>query len=339
MQPIVAFYDSKSYDEIFFKKAAGNKLLFDFHPFELTAKTAESARGAFAVCAFVHDILDRICLEKLKKAGIQLLALRCAGFNYLDLEAAKELQITVVRVPTYSPNAIAEHTCALLLSLNRKIHRAYNRIREHNFSLDGLMGFNIAGKTIGIVGCGKIGKKAAQIFRGFEAHVLAYDPLPDLHWAAHYGVQLTNLANLFKNSDIISLHLPLMKETEHLIRSETLAQMKAGVVLLNTSRGKLIHTVHLIEALRSGQVGAVALDVYEEEDAFFYHDRSQEILQDEQLAYLLTFPNVLVTAHQAFLTQEALTEIAATTVENILASHERRPLQKDTILVPPSNLN
>jgi D-lactate dehydrogenase len=336
VQPLTAFYDSKSYDETFFRKAAGNQLLFRFHPFKLTKNTAETAEGAFAICAFVHDILDRPCLEKLKKRDIQLIAMRCAGFNYVDLEAARDLQIAVTRVPAYSPSAVAEHALALLLTLNRKIHRAYNRIREHNFSLEGLIGFNIAEKTVGIIGCGKIGKKTAQIFRGFEARVLAYDPAPDTQWAASHDVQLVDLTTLFKSCDIISLHLPLSQETEYLIYSETLAQMKPGVVLLNTSRGKLIHTAHLIEALRSGHVGAVALDVYEEEDALFYQDRSQEILNDEQLAYLLTFPNVLVTAHQAFLTQEALTEISTTTVRNILAFYEGHPLQKDTILVAPN---
>lgn len=335
MKPSLAFYSTQSYDEIHFRKEAGNKLTIRFYPFELNSETAETAAGASVVCPFVNAHLDRLCLQKLQAVGVRHIALRSAGFNYVDLEAAKELALVVTRVPAYSPNAIAEHTAALLLCLNRNIHRAYNRTRDHNFALDGLVGFNLAGKTVGVVGCGKIGKKAAQIFRGFEMHVLAYDPLPDQEWAATHQVEFADLTKLFQNSHIISLHLPLLKETEYLIRAETLSQMKKGVILINTSRGKLINTEDLLAALRTGQVGAVGLDVYEEEGPYFFHDHSSEIINDKQLAYLLTFPNVLVTGHQAFLTEEALTEMASTTIQSILAFQNGQPLRPDTILIPP----
>ncbi|HYE31139.1 MAG TPA: 2-hydroxyacid dehydrogenase [Methylomirabilota bacterium] len=314
----VAVYDTKPYDREYLSQAAGTKIQWDFHEFRLAAATASTAAGATAVCVFVNDKVDRACLERLKEAGVKLIALRCAGFNNVDLAAAKELGLNVIRVPSYSPHGVAEHAVALLLSLNRKIHRAYNRVREHNFSLTGLVGFDVYKKTVGIVGTGKIGKVAAQIFKGFEADVLAYDPHPDQVWGAERQIRYVGLKELLAQSDIISLHVPLTSDTHHLIRHETVPQLKKGVVIINTGRGKLIQTSSLIEGLSSGHIGGVALDVYEEEEGIFFEDHSDDIRRDDQLSHLLSFPNVLVTSHQAFLTREALGEIARVTVENLL---------------------
>lgn len=313
-----AVFDTKPYDRHFLTRAAeGADVEWRFHEFRLTADSAPVAAGAQGVCIFVNDQADRRCLEVLKENGIQVIALRCAGYNNVDLEAAKELGLPVVRVPAYSPHAVAEHTLALLLTLNRKIHRAYNRVRELNFSLNGLVGFDICGKTVGIVGTGKIGRITAQIFRGFGAEVLAYDPYPDREWAEAHGVSYVEFDKLLESSHVVSLHVPLLPETFHMIDSDSLGRARAGVFLINTSRGKLIDTRALIAALKSGHVGAVALDVYEEEEGIFFEDLSDRVLQDDELSRLLTFPNVLVTSHQAFLTQEALAEIARVTCENL----------------------
>lgn len=312
-----AVYDTKPYDREYLLQAGQQKVEWIFHEFRLSAATAPTAAGSAAVCIFVNDVADRPCLEKLKEAGVKLIALRCAGFNNVDLNAAKELGIAVVRVPSYSPHGVAEHAIALLLALNRKIHRAYNRVREHNFSLVGLVGFDISGKTAGIVGTGKIGKIAAQILRGFDAKVLAYDPFPDDAWARQHGVEYAPLKRLLAESDIISLHVPLTPETHHLIRAETVAQFKHGAFIINTGRGKLIQTSALIDGLRSGKIGGVGLDVYEEEEGIFFEDHSDDIRRDDQLSLLLSFPNVLVTSHQAFLTREALGEISRVTSENL----------------------
>ncbi len=317
----VAFYDTKPYDREYFERAAdAEQLRCQFHEFRLTTETAASVNGAQAVCVFVNDRLDAACLKQLHDAGVRLVALRCAGFNNVDLAAAKSLGVAVIRVPAYSPHAVAEHAIALLLALNRKIHRAYNRVREHNFSLSGLVGFDLHGKTVGVVGTGKIGKIAAQIFRGFGTDVLAYDPYPATEWAAALSVRYTDFETLLAASDIVSLHLPLTPQTRHLLNAENFARMKPGAFLVNTSRGKLVDTTALIEALKSGRIGGVALDVYEEEEGVFFEDHSGEILQDDELSRLLTFPNVLITAHQAFLTHEALSEIARVTTENLLRS-------------------
>lgn len=329
----VAFYDTKSYDRRFFDRtASAAEILWRFHDFRLSTETAPLAKSARAVCVFVNDRLDRACLEILARQETRLVALRCAGFNNVDVNAAKELKLSVVRVPAYSPHAVAEHAVGLLLTLNRKIHRAFNRVREHNFALNGLVGFDIAGKTVGIVGTGKIGKIAAQIFRGFEANVLAYDPFPDQSWAGKYGVKYSPFLELLQCSEIVSLHVPLLPETKHLLNAETIAQMKPGVYIVNTSRGKLIHTKALIDALKQGRIGGVALDVYEEEEGIFFEDHSEEVLQDEVLSRLLTFPNVLITSHQAFLTEEALREIARVTTENLLNFKAGRPFLPGTIL-------
>jgi D-lactate dehydrogenase len=277
-------------------------------------------------------LADRPTRQSLAKQGVRLVALRCAGFNNVDLVAARELGLSIVRVPAYSPHAVAEHTVGLLMTLNRKIHRAYNRVRELNFSINGLVGFDIFGKTIGIIGTGRIGQITAQIFRGFGANVIAYDPFPNSAWANTYGVRYTSLEDLFSQSDVLSLHLPLTPETKHLINSTTLARTKRGVYLVNTSRGKLIETTALIAAIKTGQVGGVALDVYEEEEGVFFHDLSGIVPQDQELSQLLIFPNVLITSHQAFLTQEALSEIARVTVENLLRFHRQEAFLEGTSL-------
>lgn len=330
----VAFYDTKPYDRDYFERAPdAGRLRWQFHDFRLTTETAVTAGGAPAVCVFVNDRLDAQCLQLLQCAGVRLVALRCAGFNNVDLAAAKSLGLVVVRVPAYSPHAVAEHTVALLLALNRKLHRAYNRVREHNFSLSGLVGFDLHGKTIGVVGTGRIGKITAQIFRGFGTEVLAYDPQPAPEWAAIHGVRYTEFDALLAASDIVSLHLPITPQTRHLLNAETFARLKPGAFLVNTSRGKLVDTTALIEALKTGKLGGVALDVYEEEEGIFFEDHSGEILQDDELTRLLTFPNVLITAHQAFLTHEALTEIARMTTQNLVRFAEGQILLEESVLV------
>ncbi|HVR35633.1 MAG TPA: 2-hydroxyacid dehydrogenase [Methylomirabilota bacterium] len=328
-----AVYDTRAYDRQYLEEAPGHeRIRWRFHEFRLGTETAATVDGARAVCVFVNDRVDAACIRELAGQGVKLLALRCAGFNNVDLNAAKAAGLIVSRVPAYSPHAVAEHAVGLLLTLNRRIHRAYNRVREHNFSLHGLVGFDIAGKTVGIVGTGKIGRVAARIFRGFDARVLAQDPYPDAEWAAGAGVEYTTFPRLLAESDIISLHVPLLPDTLHLLRAETLAQMKAGAFLVNTSRGKLIDTGALLEALKSGRLGGVALDVYEEEEGIFFEDLSDQVLQDDELSRLLTFPNVLITSHQAFLTREALGEISRITVANILNVADGKPCLAGTEL-------
>ncbi|HQU98125.1 MAG TPA: 2-hydroxyacid dehydrogenase [Nitrosomonas sp.] len=328
-----ALYDAKPYDcEYFERFSKHNNIDWHFHEFRLSAKTAASAAGMHAVCVFVNDRIDRACILELAKLEVKLIALRCAGFNNVDLLAAKELGVSVARVPAYSPYAVAEHTIGLLLTLNRHIHRAYNRVREHNFSLNGLVGFDLAGKTIGIIGTGKIGRITAQIFRGFNCRVVAFDVTPHLDWAKQYNIEYTQLESLLQNSDIISLHVPLTPETHHLICRETLQQIKQGAFLINTSRGKLVDTTALIESLKKNHLGGVALDVYEEEEGIFFEDHSEHLLQDDELNLLLTFPNVLITSHQAFLTQEALSEIALTTINNIVQFTSNKPINPENKL-------
>jgi len=316
----IAVFDTKPYDRESLQHAAANtKIEWRFLDFRLTRETAPLAQGAVSVCVFVNDQVDRSCLEILAAQGVKLVALRCTGFNNVDLAAAKSLNVTVTRVPVYSPYAVAEHAVALLLTLNRKVHRAFNRVRELNFSLQGLVGFDLHGKTAGVIGTGKIGRIVAQILRGFGMRVLAFDPLPDADWAAQQGVEYVDALALAGLSDVITLHLPLTPETKHLIRRETIELMKPGAILVNVSRGALVDTTALIEALKSGKLGGVALDVYEEEEGIFFEDLSGQVLQDDELARLLTFPNVLITSHQAFLTREALSDIARTTIANLEA--------------------
>lgn len=328
-----AVYDTKPYDREYLARAArAERVAWRFHEFRLSAETAPAANGAKAVCIFVNDHADRACLEALAALDVRLIALRCAGYNNVDLAAARALGLAVVRVPAYSPHAVAEHAVGLLLTLNRKIHRAYNRVRELNFSLSGLVGFDICGKTVGIIGTGKIGRITAQIFRGFEAKVMAYDPFPAPDWAMTHGIHYTDLDTLLAASDILSLHLPLMPDTLHLLNAQTIARTKPGVFIVNTSRGKLIDTTALIAALKSGHIGGVALDVYEEEEGIFFQDLSGQVLLDDELSHLLIFPNVLITSHQAFLTQEALSEIARVTTENIIKLETREPFLEGTTL-------
>ena len=318
----IAFFDTRSYDREAFD-AANEGFAHDVHYFDtrLTRQTATLATGHDAVCAFVNDALDATTLETLAAGGVKIVALRSAGYNHVDLAAAQRLGIPVVRVPEYSPYAVAEHAVALLLSIDRKIHRAHARVREWNFALDGLVGFDLHGKTIGIVGTGKIGRAAARIFRGFGCHVLAFDAQPDLELAGE-GVTYVALDELYRRADVISLHVPLTPQTHHLIDAAAFAAMKRGIVLINTGRGALIDTRALIDALKTGHVGAAGLDVYEEEEGVFFEDLSNKVLQDDVLARLLTFPNVIITAHQAFLTREALATIAQVTLAN-LAAFER----------------
>ena len=332
-KPAIAVYDAKPYDRDYITRASGaDKLDWRFQEFRLNAKTVLASDGAQAVCVFVNDVLNREVLERLAGSAIRLVALRCAGFNNVDLEAAKELNIAITRVPSYSPHAVAEHTIALILALNRKIHRAYNRVREMNFSLSGLVGFDLFGKTAGVLGTGKIGRIVAEILRGFGMRVLAFDIFPNQEWAAQHGIEYMEARALARESDLITLHIPLTPETDHIVNKDTLPLTKPGVMLINVSRGRLVHTRALIEALKSGHIGGVALDVYEEEEGVFFQDLSGEVLHDDELARLLTFPNVLVTAHQAFLTREALSEIARITVENVLRFVGKQPLLEGTVL-------
>lgn len=330
----VGFFDTKAYDRIFFDAAVKGKAIeIDYHDFRLATANVASAEGCAAICVFVNDTVDRACLEVLSRKGVKLVALRCAGFNNVDLDAAKELGVTVVRVPAYSPHAVAEHAVALLMTLNRKIHRAYNRVRELNFSLSGLVGFDLHGKTVGIMGTGKIGRCAAQIFRGFGCKVMAYDPFPQEEWARENGISYVAMDELLAASDVVSLHMPLNPETYHVLDADVIGKMKHGAYLVNTSRGKLVESKAVIAALKSGQLGGVALDVYEEEEGVFFEDHSDAALQDDVLSRLLTFPNVLVTSHQAFLTQEALEAIAETTVDSIASFVENREIDPARVVV------
>ena len=327
----VAFYDAKPYDQEFFLKAAADtEITYVFHHFRLSAANTATVAGCRAICVFVNDQIDQTCLEGLAREGVELIALRSAGFNHVDLKAAASLGIRIVRVPAYSPHAVAEHAVALLQTLNRKIHRAYNRVREHNFSLNGLVGFDLHGRTAGIVGTGKIGRITAEILRGFGMDVLAYDLYPDQVWAAENRVTYCPLEELFSRSDVISLHTPLTTETHHIINREAIALMKDGFYLVNTSRGKLIDTTALIESLKLKKPGGIALDVYEIEEGVFFEDFSHDVLQDDDLARLVSFPNVLVTSHQGFLTTEALTEIARVTTENLISFEKAGPLLDGT---------
>jgi D-lactate dehydrogenase len=326
-------FDTKPYDREPLQRASAELgIEWRFMDCRLSTETATAAHGARAVCTFVNDRLDRPCLEVLAQLGVKHVALRCAGFNSIDLAAAKELGFSVTRVPAYSPYAVAEHAVALFLALNRKIPRANNRVHDLNFALNGLVGFDLHGKTAGIFGTGKIGRIAAQILRGFGMRVLAFDLFPSVEWAQEYGVEYADARTLASQCEVISLHTPLTPDTYHIIRRETLQLMRPGAILLNVSRGALIDTKALIEALKSGRLGGVALDVYEEEEGVFFEDLSGQILHDDELARLLTFPNVLITAHQAFLTHEALAEIARVTAVNVAAFASGQPFLAETAL-------
>jgi len=313
----VLFFSSQTYDQDSFTHVtAPHGLALHFQQARLSADTAALASGHEVVCAFINDDLSAAVLERLAAGGTRLIALRSAGYNHVDLAAAKRLGLSVVRVPAYSPHAVAEHAVALILALNRRLHRAYNRTREGNFSLHGLTGFDLHGKTVGVIGTGQIGAAFARIMAGFGCQLLAYDPYPNPELLA-LGARYLELPELLAQAQIISLHCPLTEQTRHLINARSLAQLQPGAMLINTGRGALIDTPALIEALKDGQLGYLGLDVYEEEAQLFFEDRSDLPLQDDVLARLLTFPNVIVTAHQAFLTREALAAIAETTLDNI----------------------
>lgn len=317
----VTVFSAKPYDEDFLKAANEGRHELVFTEAGLHAPTARLAAGSKAICAFVNDDLGASTLTVLKEAGVNLVALRCAGFNRLDLTAADRLAITAARVPSYSPYAIAEHTLALVLTLNRKIHRAFNRVREGNFALSGLLGFDLHGKTVGVVGTGGIGRNVIRAFAGFGCTILAYDPFPN-ETAEALGARYVGKDELLEKSEIITLHCPLNPETRHFIDEDAISAMRRCRMLVNTSRGGVIDTHAVIEGLKSGKIGALALDVYEEEDDLFFRDLSSTVIRDDVFARLLTFPNVLITGHQGFFTREALHNIALTTIANITAFEE-----------------
>ena len=323
----VAIFSAKKYDREFLNAANGSLHKLRFFEPHLNEETASLAAGFEAVCVFVNDQVNAAVIATLESLGVRLIALRCAGYNNVDLSAAKKYGITVVRVPAYSPYAVAEHTIALMLALNRKLHRAYDRVREGNFALDGLVGFDMHGKTVGVIGTGQIGTVVARILTGFGCPVLAFDPFPNATCRS-LGVRYVELNQLFAESDIITVHCPLTPENKHLINGQTLEKMRKGVMLINTSRGALLDTVAIVEGLKSGKIGYLGLDVYEEEEEIFFEDRSGLILSDDVFARLLTFPNVIITGHQAFFTREALLNIATTTIDNITKFENNQPLEK-----------
>ena len=315
----VAVFSTKPYDREYLDRAnAGHGHALSFFEAHLAPETAVLAVGHDAVCAFVNDTVNAEVLRQLAAGGTRLIALRSAGFNHVDLAAARDLGITVARVPAYSPHAVAEHAVGLILTLNRKLHRAYARVREGNFSLNGLRGFDLYGRTVGIIGTGKIGTELARIMLGFGCRVLAFD-IEVSPACRDLGVEYVTLDELLRGSDIVSLHCPLNEHTHHLINAARLATMKRGVMLINTSRGRLIDTRAAIAALKSGQIGYLGIDVYEEEEQLFFEDLSSQIIHDDVFMRLLTFPNVMVTAHQAFFTDEALLNIAGPTIANVTA--------------------
>lgn len=313
----VSVFSTKSYDRRFLEEANDvHRHDFRFLDFPLEPATAPAAAGSAAVCAFVNDRLDRAVLEVLRELEIGLVVLRCAGFNNVDMSAANEFGIAIGRVPEYSPHAVAEHTLALVLTLNRKIHRAYARVREGNFELEGLLGFDLHGRTVGVIGTGKIGRCFLRIMAGLGCRRLAHDPLPDPAVEA-LGARYVSMSELLAESDIVSLHCPLTPATHHMIDASAISAMKPGAMLVNTSRGAVIDTAAVIAALKCGRIGSVGLDVYEEEAGLFFRDLSDRAIDDDVFARLLTFPNVVVTGHQAFFTEDALVAIARTTIDNL----------------------
>ncbi len=312
-----AIFSTKSYDRAYFNKCnIDPKHTLTFFEESLNSNTAELTKGYEAVCVFVNDQLDKQVISKLAENGIKLIALRCAGFNNVDLNAAFEKNIKIVRVPAYSPQAVAEHTVALILTLNRKTHKAYNRVREGNFSVEKLTGFNLYNKTVGVIGTGKIGIAFCEIMLGFGCKILAHD-MNESDTLKEKGIHYTTFDEILHNADIISLHCPLTPQTNHLMNKEAFSRMKKGVMLINTGRGALIQTTAAIDALKNEQLGYLGMDVYEQEEKLFFRDLSEKIIQDEILLRLIGFPNVLITAHQGFLTKEALEQIATTTLKNI----------------------
>ena len=328
----IAFFGAKPYDIASFDKV-NEKYNYDIRYYKghLNPNNVVLTQDTDAVCIFVNDTADAAVIDAMVDNGVKLLALRCAGFNNVDLKAAKG-KLPVVRVPAYSPYAVAEYSLALMLSLNRKIHRAYWRTRDGNFSLNGLMGFDLHGKTIGIIGTGKIAKILIRLLKGFGMRILAYDLYPDMKFAGEEGISYVSLDELYRESDIISLHCPLTDQTKYMIDKDSIDKMKEGVMIINTGRGQLINTNDLIEGLKEKKIAAAGLDVYEEEGEYFYEDKSDKIIDDDVLARLLSFNNVIVTSHQAFFTKEALHNIAETTLQNIEDFRCHRPLVNEVIL-------
>lgn len=325
----IAVFSTKSYDQEYFEKY-NSEYNYSFTYFEtaLKASTANLTNGFDVVCIFVNDLVDKETLKILSANNVQLIALRCAGYNNVDIEAAKSYTIKTVRVPAYSPEAVAEHAIALILTLNRKTHKAYNRVREGNFSLKNLIGFNLHGKTIGVIGTGQIGSTFIKVIKGFGCKIVAFDinkneELLDL------GLEYLSLNEVFKSSDILSLHCPLNQHTKHLINEKSIASMKDGVMIINTSRGGLVNTASVIEGLMSKKIGYLGIDVYEQEEKLFFRDLSEHIIQDELILRLMSFPNVLITSHQAYFTKEAMEEITLTTLENIKSFKNKLTLKNE----------
>jgi D-lactate dehydrogenase len=335
----IAFFSTKSYDRHFFESENakhGHELTFLEVP--LNAKTAILGVDFPVVCMFVNDQADAATLETLAARGTRLLALRCAGFNTVDLRRAAELGIQVVRVPAYSPHAVAEHALGLVLALSRKLYKAYNRVRDDNFSLEGLLGFDLHSRTVGVVGTGRIGMVFAQLLQGFDCQILGYDAFPNPQFEQIPNARYVDLEELFTQSHIISLHCPLLPSTHHLINAQAIAQMHPGVMLINTSRGALLDTVAVIAGIKSGQIGYLGIDVYEQEEDLFFQDLSNTIIQDDTFQLLQSFPNVMITAHQAFFTHDALTAIAATTLNSITAFAQGNPLVHAVAYAPVTSI-
>ena len=331
----IAFFGSKPYDEASFnEKNSEYGFELRYYKGHLNLNNVILTQGVDAVCIFVNDTADAATIRSLAAMDVKLIALRCAGFNNVDLKAAAEYGIPVVRVPAYSPHAVAEYAVMLMLTLNRKVHRAYWRTRDGNFSLHGLLGFDMYGKTAGIVGTGKIARELIRILKGFSMEVLAYDIYPDPEYAVRAQIEYVSLDELYRRSDIISLHCPLTDQTRYMINGDAIGKMKPGVILINTGRGQLIHTEALIEGLKEKKIGAAGLDVYEEEAAYFYEDTSDRIMDDDILARLLSFNNVIMTSHQGFFTREALDSIAHTTLQNINDFDKHRKLVNEVRAEP-----
>jgi D-lactate dehydrogenase len=325
----VACFSTKAYDRQSFDRLlpeSGHN--FSYFEAKLDIHTLSMAEDHQVICSFVNDPIDAVILEKINQLGIKLIALRCAGYNQVDLKTAAQYDIKIVRVPAYSPEAVAEHAMALILTLARKTHKAYNRVRDNNFSIEGLTGFNIHGKTVGVIGTGAIGRAFCRIIRGFGCTIVAHD-LVENDEMKELGVQYLPLDEVISQSHIVSLHCPLTPETHHLINTETIAEMKDGVTLINTSRGALVETKAVIKALKTKKIGNLGIDIYEQEENIFFKNLSEEIMQDEQIARLMTFPNVLITGHQAFLTEEALAQISKITLDNITAFGKGEVLENE----------
>jgi D-lactate dehydrogenase len=328
----VAMFSSKGYDRAFFDRSnVEYEHELTYFDTSLNPSTTNLTKGFEAVCLFVNDKVDKETIAQLSDNGVKLIALRCAGFNNVDLQAALEKNIKVVRVPSYSPQAIAEHTIALILTLTRKTHKAYNRLKEGNFSLEKLMGFNLYHKTIGVIGTGKIGTAFCKIMLGFGCKVVAYD-IEESKEIKDSGIEYKTLNEVLQESDIISLHCPLTPKTHYLLNSESIATMKNGVMVINTSRGALINTPHMIDALKTGKVGHLGIDVYEQEENLFFKDLSGSVIQDDVFERLMSFHNVLITPHQGFFTQEALEQITKTTLQNITDFQNKAPLKNEVII-------